>query len=150
MITLNNKPTARHFWKIEESNPVTTPKDVDNYIRNHIFNPFSDCEQEEMWVLLLNTRQQITHQGMISKGTVNFTIVYIRDLFREAIRNNASKIIMTHNHPSGNEEPSGEDIRMTEKVYEAGELLGVSVEDHLIIGRRSYTSMREVYGPTFR
>jgi len=146
MLTLKTKPTARHFWKIKESKPVSSPDAAENHIRKHIFNPFSDCEQEEMWVLLLNSRHNITHQGMISKGTVNCTMVYIRDLFREAIRNNASMIILAHNHPSGNEEPSGEDIRITQEIYKAGELLGISVEDHLIIGRRSYTSLRQEYG----
>ena len=143
MITLKTTPIARHFWKIEEASPANNPKDVDTHIRTHIFNPFSDFEQEEMWVLLLNSRLTITHQGMICKGTVDAAQATIRDIFREAIRHNACKLILTHNHPSGTKEPSYEDIQMTKRICNAGELLGITVADHLVIGSQSYTSIRE-------
>lgn len=81
MITLNTKPIARHSWQAKEPCTLDSPEEVDKYIRNHIFNPFDDLEQEEMWVLLLNTRHKITHLSMVYKGTVTSITIAIRDLF---------------------------------------------------------------------
>lgn len=100
-------------------------------------------EQECFIVLLLNTKNVLLEQYISHIGTLNSCPIHPRDVFKEAIRNNAAGIILVHNHPSGDPEPSEEDRLVTEKITEAGELLQIPVLDHVIIGYREYFSFRE-------
>ncbi len=79
----------------------------------------------------------------ISKGTVNASLITPRELFLEALRKEAVSIILLHNHPSGDPSPSGEDILVTERILKAGELIGIELLDHIIIGNNCYISFRE-------
>ena len=82
-------------------------------------------------------------EKQLSVGTVNASLISAREIFLEALKCQAVYIILIHNHPSGDPHPSREDILLTKRVWEAGELIGISLLDHIIIGDRSYVSLRE-------
>lgn len=100
-------------------------------------------KQERMKLLLLNTKSRLIGESEISKGTVNASIVSPRELFIEALQKNAVSIILLHNHPSGDPSPSREDVLVSKKVQEAGNMIGVELLDHIIIGDNCYVSLRE-------
>lgn len=100
-------------------------------------------QQENMKLLLLNTRARLIGETDISRGTVNASVITPRELFIEALQKNAVSIILLHNHPSGDPSPSKEDILITRRVYDAGRMIGVELLDHIIIGNNCYSSMRE-------
>jgi DNA repair protein RadC len=100
-------------------------------------------EAEQMRLLLLDTKNRLIAALTLYAGTVSACQVRVAEVFREAVRRNASALILAHNHPSGMADPSPEDVRLTREVVQAGRLLGVDVLDHLIIGADAYTSLRE-------
>ncbi|MDR7417098.1 MAG: DNA repair protein RadC [Armatimonadota bacterium] len=100
-------------------------------------------EQEHFCVLLLNTRHEVVGVVEAARGGLNAASVCAREVFREAVRRGAHAVILAHNHPSGNPEPSPEDVRLTERLREAGALLGIAVLDHLVLGDGRFTSLRE-------
>lgn len=100
-------------------------------------------EKEELRVVLLNTKGRMLHNAVVSIGTVNSSLISPREIFLEAFRFQAVSIILLHNHPSGDPEPSKEDILVTKRVYEAGSLLGISLTDHIIIGDNCFISLKE-------
>jgi len=102
-----------------------------------------DKASEEFYALYLNTKNQIIGVEMISRGTLNASLVHPREVFKGALLANANSIMVAHNHPSGNTEPSNADIKVTELLVKAGELLDVQVLDHLVVGDKGYYSFRE-------
>ena len=96
-----------------------------------------------MKLLLFNTRTRLIGETDISKGTVNASLVSPRELFIEALQKNAVSIILLHNHPSGDPTPSREDILVTRKIRDAGDLIGIELLDHIIIGDNKYISLCE-------
>lgn len=94
---------------------------------------------EEFYVLLLNTKNEVIHQHLVSRGSLNASIVHPREVFKEVIKRSAACIVLVHNHPSQHPEPSKEDISITERLVEAGQLLGIKVLDHIIIGNQYYS-----------
>lgn len=94
-------------------------------------------------VVLLNTKNEVITDVDISIGTLNSSLVHPREVFREAIRRSSNKIILLHNHPSGNAEPSKEDKNITNRLKDCGELVGIEVIDHIIIGDGVYFSFKE-------
>ena len=100
-------------------------------------------EQEVMLLVMLNSKGIRIADKIISKGTVNGALISPREIFIEAMRSQAVSILLLHNHPSGNPDPSPEDISMTLQVKEAGRILGIELVDHIIIGDRQAVSMRE-------
>jgi len=100
-------------------------------------------EQEEMRVIVLDTRNRIITVETLYRGNVNSSIVRTAEVFREAIRRSAPTVIVFHNHPSGDPEPSPEDVSVTRNIIEAGKLLDVDVMDHIIIGHSKWVSLRE-------
>lgn len=100
-------------------------------------------KQERMKLLLLNTKTRLIGECEISKGTVNASLVSPRELFIEALQKNAVSIILLHNHPSGDPAPSTEDILVSRKIQEAGNMIGVELLDHIIIGDNRYVSLKE-------
>lgn len=100
-------------------------------------------EQEEFRVLVLNNKNRLLKKCMVSVGTISEALVHPREVFRDAIREGGSSIIVCHNHPSGVASPSSEDIRTTERIRDAGVLLGIPLLDHVIITDRNYSSMKE-------
>jgi DNA repair protein RadC len=103
----------------------------------------SSLESEELWVLLLNTRNHVIDIRHIYKGSLDSSQVRINELFRWAIIEGAKSIIVLHNHPSGDPTPSPDDIAITRAIVQAGKLLDIDVMDHLIIGGGRYASLKE-------
>jgi DNA repair protein RadC len=102
-----------------------------------------DLKREVFVIVLLNTANVITGDFTISEGGLAASIVEPRAVFQRAVVENAAAIICLHNHPSGNPEPSREDVQITKQLVEAGKLMGIPVHDHLIIAGRGYTSLAE-------
>ncbi|MEM7345956.1 MAG: DNA repair protein RadC [Chloroflexota bacterium] len=118
---------------------ITSPADAANLLMLEM----SHLEQEHLRVLLLDTKNGVLASPTVYVGNVNSSIVRVAEVFREAVRNNATGLIIAHNHPSGDPTPSPEDIQMTRAVVDAGTLLGIEVLDHLIIGHHRYISLKE-------
>lgn len=102
---------------------------------------YERCEQ--FIGLMLSAKNHVVAQPIISVGTINASLVDARELFRVAIGYNAASVIVAHNHPSGDPTPSGDDIRITKRLLEAGQILDIPITDHVIIGDGRYVSMRE-------
>ncbi len=102
-----------------------------------------DEKQENFYVVLLNSQNNILKEELISKGVLDAAILHPREVFKPAIKHSASKMIIVHNHPSGNPNPSKEDLDITGKLIEVGELIGIKVLDHVILGKESYWSWVE-------
>lgn len=99
--------------------------------------------KEHFKIAILDTKNQILSIETISIGTLNASIVHPRDVFKIAIKRNANSIILIHNHPSGDPSPSNEDISITNRLIDAGNLIGIKVLDHIIIGDNKYISFKE-------
>lgn len=100
-------------------------------------------EQEQMICTMLNTKNQFLGDEVISRGTVNSSLVSPRDLILAAFRHRAVYMILVHNHPSGNPEPSKDDLLFTKRVWEAGTLVDIPLLDHIVIGDQQYFSFRQ-------
>lgn len=100
-------------------------------------------EQEILLLLMLNQKGKLLREKYLYKGTVNMSPISPREIFLEALSAKAVQIILIHNHPSGDASPSREDVNVTRRIKEAGELLGISLADHIIIGEHTYVSFRE-------
>jgi len=103
----------------------------------------TSLKQEHFVVLFLNTKNQVIHKQTIFIGSLNASIVHPREIFREAVKRSAACIICAHNHPSGVTTPSPEDIDVTNRLQEAGHIMGIELVDHLIIGDHTFLSMKE-------
>jgi DNA repair protein RadC len=103
-----------------------------------------DEKREHFYAILLNSANQVLRKALIHIGTLTMSIVGPREIFREAVREGASTIIVAHNHPSGDPTPSPEDIEVTKQLVDAGILLDIPVLDHVIIGRGAYRSLSEM------
>jgi len=102
----------------------------------------SALEKEELWVLLLNARNQMLRRVKVYKGSVNTSLIRIAEVLEPAVRAGAAAVIVMHNHPSGDPSPSPEDVAVTRAMVEAGRLLDIEVLDHLIIGGGRYVSLK--------
>jgi DNA repair protein RadC len=102
-----------------------------------------DKKQEHFYLIMLNTKNIIMGEQLISRGILDASIIDPREVFKPAIRNSASRVILVHNHPSGDSSPSSEDKSVTEKLIEAGNLLGIKVLDHVIIGEDKWWSWKD-------
>ena len=117
---------------------VRGPKDVVDY-----FAPIlKDLKQEVVKVVLLDANNQVLRDETVSTGSLTGSIVHPREVFRPAIREAAASVIIIHNHPSGNPEPSPEDIALTRRLCETGRTMGIPVHDHVIIAGDAYTSFQ--------
>ena len=118
---------------------VASPKDVADLCMEELRHR----QKEYFKVLYLNTKNEITSSEDASIGNLNSSIVHPREVFRTAVKKGAAAIIVVHNHPSGNPTPSQNDLDITKRLVEVGELIGIPVLDHLIIGDGSYISLKE-------
>lgn len=133
-IEVGRRSTQRDI--INDEVKVTEPK-----IIFELMNPkLSNIMVEEFHIVLLNRKNVIIRSELVTRGTLDSSLVSPREVFKIAIDNRASSIILVHNHPSGNLEPSNEDIKVTEQLYQAGKLLDIPVLDHVIIANNSFTS----------
>lgn len=118
---------------------VRSPKDV--YDRFRLV--MRDLPQEEFHILLLNTHNEVLRDHLVTRGTLTASLVHPREVFRPAITDAATAVVLVHNHPSGDPTPSDEDKLVTDGLREAGEMLGIDVIDHVIIGEGRYVSFVE-------
>lgn len=117
---------------------VNNPQTLVKIIRATI----KDKAKEHFKLVLLNTRNQVTGIVPISVGTLNASLVHPREVFKEAIHGNAASVILVHNHPSNDPEPSDEDMRLTRRMIEAGNIMGIEVLDHIIITKNDFLSLK--------
>jgi DNA repair protein RadC len=117
---------------------IRTPTDV----AEPLVDAMGALEREELRVLLLDTKNVVTAQRTVYRGNVAGSSVRVGEVFRDAVRACAAAIIVAHNHPSGDPAPSGEDLRITAELAEAGRLLDIELLDHLVVGRGRWTSLR--------
>ena len=117
---------------------ITSPEDVFQLLKNEIGNK----KKEHFRILSLTTRKQLINIDKVSTGSLDSSIAHPREVFQPAIENSAASIILVHNHPSGDPTPSNDDIKLTERLIEAGKLLGIDVDDHVIITDESFVSLR--------
>lgn len=103
-------------------------------------------DQEQVRVIVVNTKNEVLTVEMVYQGSLNATMVRTAELFKEAVRRNGAAVILAHNHPSSSLEPSPEDLLVTQEAAEAGELLGIDLLDHVIIGGGGYKSLKESHG----
>lgn len=132
---------SKRFARAQFSSEVcfTDPSTVAAYYMEEMRH----LEQEVMILVMLNSKGYLISDQIISKGTVNASLISPREIFLEAVRHHAVTILLLHNHPSGIPDPSQEDILFTKRVMEAGRLLGIELLDHIIIGDCQAVSMRE-------
>ncbi len=131
-LRLAQKPSSDRFI-------IRTPEDVAEYAM-----PRLRYEQKEHFaIMLLDTKNHVLSFPDISIGSLNASIVHPREVFRCAISNCASSIVLVHNHPSGDPTPSREDLQVTSRLVKAGQILDIEVLDHIIIGDNKYTSLKE-------
>lgn len=123
----------------EEKVRITNPTDGANLLLPRLRH----LKQEELHVILLDTRNRVLATQLIYRGSLNTSVVRIGEIFRVAIEAPAAAIIVVHNHPSGDVSPSPEDISVTRHIAQAGELLSIQLLDHLIIGDGIFTSLKE-------
>jgi DNA repair protein RadC len=134
---INRRIESQSKWFSDKK--VTSPKDVAD-----IFIPLLRDEVKEKFILVcLNSANKIIKYEIISVGNLNSSVIHPREIFKAAIENNSASVILVHNHPSGNPEPSSEDIAITKKIVEAGKILDIPVFDHLIIAANFFTSFVE-------
>ncbi len=114
-----------------------------NTIADLFMDEMRYLQKEHFRIVLLDTKNQIIVTEEISVGTLNASIVHPRDVFKVAIKRNANSIILIHNHPSGDPAPSREDINITNRLADVGNLVGIKVLDHIIIGDNKYISFKE-------
>ena len=122
-----------------EKPQIRSPGDIANLLMLEM----SLLEQEQLRVLLLDTKNCVNKVHTVYSGSLNSAVVRISEVFREAIRTNSAAIAIAHNHPSGDPTPSPEDVNVTKMIVEAGALLDIAVLDHLIIGRNRFVSLKE-------
>jgi DNA repair protein RadC len=121
-----------------KTDPVQSPEEAVESVRGKL----KGIKKEHFFMLCLDTRNRVTAKKQVSQGNLDSSIVHPREVFKDAISSLASSVIFLHNHPSGDLEPSSEDINLTKRLVEAGELLGIPVLDHIVVCDRGFTSMK--------
>ena len=122
-----------------QTRQILSPNDAYEMIKEQL----EGLDREQFIIACLNTKNEPTNITVVSVGSLNKAIVHPREVFKTAILSNAASIMAFHNHPSGEITPSQQDIQLTNRLYEAGELLGIKLLDHLIIGDGTFTSLKE-------
>lgn len=125
--------------KLENLDRFTSPRQVFDYFHHE----FRDSRKEYFLVLLLDGKNRIIRRVQVSEGTLNQSLVHPREVFSPAVKESAAAVILIHNHPTGDPAPSQEDIAITRRLKEAGEIMGIKVLDHIIIGEDEFLSFVE-------
>lgn len=130
---------------VERGPALASPADAAAYLGTEM----RDLGQEQMRVLVLDTKNRVIAAELVYQGGLNATVVRPADCLRTAVRLGAAAVILVHNHPSGDPTPSPEDVQLTGEIGRAAELLGVELLDHLVIGADRHVSLRErgLYAP---
>jgi DNA repair protein RadC len=122
--------------RLENEERYTSPEQV----FEHFHYRYRDRRKEYFLILLLDGKNRVLREVQVSEGSLNQSIVHPREVFHAAVRESAAAIILVHNHPTGDPSPSREDLEITRRLREAGEVMGVKVLDHIIIGDGAYVS----------
>ncbi|MVX63711.1 DNA repair protein RadC [Clostridium chromiireducens] len=117
---------------------ISSPNEIYDNNRDMVL-----LNQEVFRLVCLDTKNRVIYKEDLFKGTLNSSIVHPREIFKQAINKNSASIVVIHNHPSGDSAPSNEDINITHRIYECGKIIGISVLDHIIIGKNNYCSLKE-------
>ena len=125
--------------QVEDRVVIRSPEDVSRFVMEDM----RFLQQEHFVALYLNTKNYVIHKKTVFIGSLNSSIVHPREIFKEAFRHSAASIICLHNHPSGDPTPSREDIEVTKRLVESGRVVGIELLDHIIIGDKKFTSMKE-------
>ncbi len=126
--------------KLPETVKITCPQDVADLLMEEMRH----YREEQFVCLFLNTKNHVIGRQTLSIGSLNASIVHPREVFKAAIRRSSASILCAHNHPSGDPAPSAEDLQLTKRLAEAGQLLGIELLDHLVIGDSSFISLKEM------
>lgn len=118
---------------------IKSPKDAEKLGRMFLEN----ADREEFMICCLDIKNKPTLINIVSIGSLTSSVIHPREVFKVAVLSNASSIIFFHNHPSGDESPSDEDICITERLKKCGDIMGIDVEDHIIIGDKNYFSFKK-------
>ncbi|MFA5309086.1 MAG: DNA repair protein RadC [Dehalococcoidales bacterium] len=135
-VELSNRLSG--YGESADKTSLKTPEDIVGVVQGRL----QDKKKEYFLALLLDTRNQLIRTAEISVGSLDSSIVHPREVFKEAISASAAAVIFVHNHPSGDTEASEEDIALTKRLASAGEIVGIDVLDHIIIGGKSYNSLK--------
>lgn len=128
--------TRRYRGKVPDA--IRGPEDIVKLIGRR----FRKADREHFLVVLLNARHEAIGWHTVSVGSLNASIVHPREVFKPAILSSSASVILVHNHPSGDAEPSEEDLAITKRLVKAGELLGIAVLDHVVVASRGVVSLR--------
>lgn len=130
---------GRRFLKDKKSELILSPEKVWEELKE-----IRNNKKEHFVVFYLDARNQVIKQEVISIGTLNASLIHPREVFEPAIKNNTAQIIIAHNHPSGECEPSEEDLAITKRLQEAGKILGIEIVDHVIVSANKWQSFRDL------
>ena len=123
-----------------ESVSIATPEDVYGLVRDELAN----ADRERFLSILLSTRNMVIGIETVGIGTINTCMVTARELFKSALLANAHSVVLCHNHPSGDLTPSDDDIALTRRISDVGDIMGIAVLDHLIVGRDGFKSLKQM------
>jgi len=112
-------------------------------IAEYYMEDFRHSGQEQVMLMMFNTKNKLVGEHLISKGTVNASLISPREIFIQAMHHHAVFLVLVHNHPSGDPKPSQEDLKITKRIQEAGFIIGITLLDHIIIGDKKYISLKE-------
>ncbi len=126
------------YPEADKKSSVRTPEDVVALVGSRL----KGKKKEHFLVILLDTRGHLIKTSEISVGSLDSSIVHPREVFKEAMSASAASVIFAHNHPSGDPEPSEDDIKLSQRLAQAGEIMGIDVLDHIIVGDRSHFSLK--------
>jgi DNA repair protein RadC len=129
---------GKRFFDNKKSELIISPEDIYNQLEN-----IRNSKKEHFVAFFLDSRNQNIKKEIISIGTLTTSLVHPREVFEPAIQNLAAQIILCHNHPSGNLEPSAADVEVTRRLIAAGKILGIDVLDHVIVSSTGFFSMKE-------
>jgi DNA repair protein RadC len=139
VVRLRETPAPRDLLQVD------TPEKAAEYWQLHVAtDPAHNAEVESLVVLILNTRRRCVAHVKVSTGTLDTLLVHPREVFRAAIVANAAALVIMHNHPSGEPQPSEADIKVTRDLMRAGQVLKIEVLDHVIMGAGEHKSLREL------
>ncbi len=126
--------------KIKGKKQIDNPEKIAEVLKSILLaEDENDRKKEHFWAIGLNSRNIIEYVELVSLGTINASIVHPREVFRLAMLKQATSIIISHNHPSGDSNPSEDDLAITKRLKNAGEILGIELLDHIIIGKEFYS-----------
>ncbi len=127
------------YENLTNQQAINSPKEIADYLMKKIGNK----QQEHFVVLFLNTKHTIIAEETLFVGSLNTSVVHAREIYKAAITHGCARILISHNHPSNDCEPSNQDMQVTQQLDEVGQLVGISLLDHIIVGHNNYFSFKE-------